>query len=466
MGKISLNTIYLGCAIFITALLLILPLSTYATDFRSPEVKIFSTHPLSFERAFLGFAHNFQGGASIAVCNLDSNGYEEIVLGAGLGGGPQVRVFDAFGNPKFTPGFFAYEQNFKGGVNIACADLDGDGFSEIITAPKSDGASHIRIFNRYGKPIFTPGFFALDPAIKSGINIAVADIDAAGLPEIIIAPSAGVEPRVYAFNRFGEKLPTNIFPFHPEFTGGVSIASAEVNGGSDELVFAVQTGDVAWIKIVNVQQDYIIAEFKAFPDSFTRGVNVAAGDLDADGYDEIIVAANSGGGPHIKVFEANGRLKNDLFPYESEFRGGIFPAAGDIDKDGYGEILAVPGRKNGDGIVDKILVDLSEQRLWAFDNDELVNTFLVSTGLPGTPTLPGDFTISQKIFSKLYSGPDYYLPNTLWNMRFDGSRLLHGAYWHNNFGHRMSHGCVNISYPNAEWLYNATPIGARVFVQE
>ena len=89
----------------------------------------------------------------------------------------------------------------------------------------------------------------------------------------------------------------------------------------------------------------------------------------------------------------------------------------------------------------------------------------MSTGLVGTPTRPGNFIISQKVYSKNYSGPGYYLPNTLWNMRFDGQRLLHGAYWHNNFGHPMSHGCVNIHYDNAKWLYENTPIYTEVIVK-
>lgn len=466
MKKNSLKRFYTKCAIIIGLLFLLLPLRTYATDYRSPEVKIFKPISLSYSTSFLGFAHNFRGGASVAVCDLDGNGYNEIIVGAGPDGGPQVRTFDSMGRAKFTPGFFAYEQNFKGGVNVACGDLDGDGTSEIITGPKSGGAAHVRIFTRYGQPIFTAGFFALDPAIKTGINIAVGDIDGGGLPEIIVAPAAGVEPQVFVFNRYGNKLPFHIYPFHPDFTGGVSIAVANVNGGAAELVFAVQSSDVAWVKVVNIVEDHLVGEFKAFPDSFTRGVNISAGDIDADGFDEIVVAANSGGGPHVKLFEANGTPIMDLFPYESEFRGGVNIAVGDVDRDGREELVTTPGKKTGDGIVDKILVDLSEQRLWAFDDGVLLKTFLVSTGLLGTPTRPGDFHISQKTYSKLYSGPDYYFPNTLWNMRFDGPRLLHGAYWHNNFGHPMSHGCINISYPDAEWLYNSTPIGIEVIVQE
>ncbi|EKD22826.1 MAG: VanW family protein, partial [uncultured bacterium] len=69
------------------------------------------------------------------------------------------------------------------------------------------------------------------------------------------------------------------------------------------------------------------------------------------------------------------------------------------------------------GISGKMLVvDISEQRLTAFENGQVVNTFLISSGLPGMETPRGDFTLGRRVYSKLYSGPGFYLPNTLYNM--------------------------------------------------
>ncbi|MDD5039817.1 MAG: L,D-transpeptidase [Patescibacteria group bacterium] len=455
--------LFISCCI-----LFCLPLLAQASDSRPPEVRIFSNKG-NLENQFLAFGSDFSGGASIAVCDLEGDGVTEIIVGAGPNGGPQVRILSHEGIPKFTPGFFAYEINFRGGVNVACGDLDGNGTAEIITAPMSKGGPHIRIFNRYGIPIFTPGFFAYDTNMKGGVNLAVGDIDGGGIPEIITAPAAGDEPRVNIFNRYGIKLPFDVYPFHPDFSGGVSIATANVDDDyMDELILGVHSQDVGLVKVINVgASEPPIGEFKAFPDDYKQGVNVTSGDLDQDGYDEIIVAANSGGGPHVKAFKLNGTpLSSGFFSYENEFRGGVQIASDDVDRDGKTEIITTPRKKTSEGIVDRILVDLSEQRLYAYEDSILLRTFLVSTGLPGMDTQAGEFRISQKIYSKNYSGPGYYLPNTLWNMRFDGSRLLHGAYWHHNFGHRMSHGCVNIDYPDAEWLYNATPIWTLVRVQQ
>lgn len=459
----------IGIAGCLAILFLVVPKTVQATDWRSPEVKYFNANPISQLQSFYAFTESFNGGMSVAVCDLDGNGFQEIVVGAGPGGGSQVRILDSQGQSRFTPGFFAYGPYFKGGVNVACDDLDADGLAEIVTAPRTNGGSHIRIFNRYGQPVFTPGFFAYKENIKAGWNLAIGDIDGGGLKEIIVAPAYNAEPKVHVFNRYGSQLDFNIYPFHPDFSGGVSLAVANVDGGvEDELVVAVQSQDSALVKVIKVGHNQSpLGKFVAFSEGFKGGVNVAGGDVDNDGFDEIIVAANSGGGPHVKVFEAYGEDKGyDFFPYEIDFRGGVQVSAGDVNYDGLIEIITTPSKKFLQGVVTRIEVDLSEQRLWAYEGDYLLRTFLVSTGLARTPTRPGNFQISQKIYSKLYSGPDYYLPNALWNMRFDGSRLLHGAYWHNNFGHPMSHGCINISYPDAEWLYNNTPMWTEVIVRD
>ena len=106
-----------------------------------------------------------------------------------------------------------------------------------------------------------------------------------------------------------------------------------------------------------------------------------------------------------------------------------------------------------------IEVDLSDQTLVAWEGNVPVMHFIVSTGLPGTPTVVGSFHIYQKLVSTRMVGPGYDLPNVPHTMYFYLGYALHGAYWHNNFGHPMSHGCVNLSLPDAERLFNwATPV--------
>ncbi len=112
-----------------------------------------------------------------------------------------------------------------------------------------------------------------------------------------------------------------------------------------------------------------------------------------------------------------------------------------------------------------ILVVLHEQRVYAFENGQLVRNVLVSTGLPRTPTVQGDFKIYVKYRAQLMVGDNYYLPGVPWVMYFYQGYSFHGTYWHHNWGHPMSHGCVNMPTPEALWLYNWAPIGTPVHVQ-
>lgn len=104
-------------------------------------------------------------------------------------------------------------------------------------------------------------------------------------------------------------------------------------------------------------------------------------------------------------------------------------------------------------------IDLATQTVRAMEGDTEVYRFLVSTG-KWAPTPIGDFTIWSKFkYTKMSGGSKadntyYYLPNVPFTMYFTSSGVgLHGAYWHNNFGHPMSHGCVNMAIPDAEKLF-------------
>lgn len=112
-----------------------------------------------------------------------------------------------------------------------------------------------------------------------------------------------------------------------------------------------------------------------------------------------------------------------------------------------------------------ILVDLSDQRIYAYENGVLVRNVLVSTGLPATPTVLGDYTVQRKLVAETMAGPGYYLPDVPYTMYFFQGYAIHGTYWHSNFGTPMSHGCVNLPTPEAEWFYNWADYGTPVTVQ-
>ena len=109
-------------------------------------------------------------------------------------------------------------------------------------------------------------------------------------------------------------------------------------------------------------------------------------------------------------------------------------------------------------------VNLSAQQIYAYEGDVLVNSFIVSTGVYGTPTVTGEFNIYVKVPMQDMSGPGYYLPDVPWVMFFYDEYGFHGTYWHNNFGTPMSRGCVNLRMEDAEWLYHWASVGTPVVV--
>lgn len=111
-----------------------------------------------------------------------------------------------------------------------------------------------------------------------------------------------------------------------------------------------------------------------------------------------------------------------------------------------------------------IVVSTSTQRIYAYENGQLIRSHLTSTGLPATPTVLGDYNIYVKYRATDMRGPDYFLPQVPWTMYFYQGYGIHGTYWHNSFGRPMSHGCVNLPPEEAQWFFNWAEVGTLVRV--
>lgn len=460
------------------SILLLLPASVLAiTRERAPEVRIFNNQGSKMLRSEMVYPQGFLGGVSVASCDVDQDGKNELITGAGPGGGPHVKV-TWFKKPHVL-GFMAYAEHIRHGVNVACGDVNGDGKIEIVTGARSGGGPHIRLFDaQTGKLLFNPGFMAFDPSLRSGVNIAVGDFNGDNKDEIAVAPMSGGGNHVRVFDFMGNYLGIDYQPFRAGDRGGIALATADVDGGAeDELVMAIQRFEKAWVKIYKFDSPRtIVGEFFAFPDQFQGGVNIAGGDVDSDGEDEIVVAANSGGGSQIRAFEASGQhLKQDFFAYEEDFRGGSWIASGNVLGNDQTEIITSPNQWAGDMMqyYKYIDVNLTQQRLYTYENGSLVKTYLISSGTNKYPTPLGNYKVylkDEKTDMQWEYGPNhpdnYDLKDVPHVLYFNSGFTLHGAYWHNNFGHQMSHGCVNEPLPEAAWLFNWAQVGIPVIVHK
>lgn len=111
-----------------------------------------------------------------------------------------------------------------------------------------------------------------------------------------------------------------------------------------------------------------------------------------------------------------------------------------------------------------IEINVSTQRLIAWEGGTPIYAIIVSTGVEADPTLIGSFAVQSKHRTARMRGEDYDVPDVPFVMYYDGSYGIHGAYWHHSFGTPVSHGCVNVAIDHAEWLFNWATIGTPVVV--
>jgi LysM repeat protein len=112
-------------------------------------------------------------------------------------------------------------------------------------------------------------------------------------------------------------------------------------------------------------------------------------------------------------------------------------------------------------------INIKKQTITAYEGATAVKTVLVSTGIAVHPTPVGKYKIYAKYSAVNMSGGTrgvdyYYLPNVPWTMFFYQGYAIHGTYWHHNFGHPMSHGCINLTIADAKWFYDWAPVGTQV----
>ena len=113
-----------------------------------------------------------------------------------------------------------------------------------------------------------------------------------------------------------------------------------------------------------------------------------------------------------------------------------------------------------------IQIDLSSQRLIAWEGTKPVYAVVVSTGKRSTPTRVGTFTIKTKHRVTRMSGPGYDVTNVPHTMYYDRGIAIHGTFWHRKFGTPVSHGCVNVAVNHAKWLFNWATVGTPVVVHK
>jgi len=260
------------------------------------------------------------GGVFVAG-DVDGNGEDEIISAAPAGQEPYVSIYGPDGNLRGK--FLVYKQGFKGGFSLAVADVNDDGLAEIVVGAGAGGGPHVRIFNHKG--ILKGQFFAFNQNFRGGVNVAAGNIDGQGAAEIIAVPGQGGAPEVKIFDWRG-RLAGQFFAFEKQFRGGLQVTVANIDGrndrNKDEIIIAPGPGREPWLKIFS-NKAILKKTFLAYGRNWQGGFSVAAGDLDNDGSADIVVGAKPGASPHVRVFSGQGALMESFYAFPDNFGGGV-----------------------------------------------------------------------------------------------------------------------------------------------
>jgi hypothetical protein len=243
-------------------------------------------------------------------------GRQSVVIGEGPGGEGKVRVYSTSG--LLLNEWQAYAESFKGAINIAAADITGKGEQVILTAPKSNGGPHIRIFSRTGT--YISDFFAYDKNLRGGWSLTASDLNGDGIDEIVVSSLDHNLP-VRVFKSSGELL--SEWNAYPLYKGGVNVAAGKLSEDTrGQVVVVPVAGGGPNLRIFDMYGN-VLGQFFVLPENFRGGINVSVGDLNGDEIEDISVIPLSQGGPQVRFFTSRGELLNQFFVYPSETRYGV-----------------------------------------------------------------------------------------------------------------------------------------------
>lgn len=260
-------------------------------------------------------------GPSIAVGDVDGDGRADIVTGSGQGSQGVVRVYSPTGT--YLAAQAVYPSQFTGGVNVAVGDVTGDGRNDVVTGAGPGGGPHVLVlsYNSSTRSFDTVGsFFAYDPGFHGGVNVAVGKFDSRNPAEIVTGPGAGGGPDVRRFTAAGATR-GGFYAYDVGFAGGVNVATiSDPFNGLGQIVTGAGPGGGPHVKVFASNGSPLYG-FYAYDPAFAGGVSVAAGRV--GGATQIVTGAGPGGGPHVRIFNTDGTLKSGGFYAYGPFSAGV-----------------------------------------------------------------------------------------------------------------------------------------------
>lgn len=268
----------------------------------------------------------FTGGVRTAVGDVNGDGIPDLAVGTGPGMIATVQVIDGATGAILAE--FQPFDDFTGGVFVSLGDMDGDKKDELVVTPDVGGGPRVLIFKGGDLSLMQNFFGIVDPAFRGGARTALGDMNADGFADLVVSAGSGGGPRVSIID--GKQLSQNRFRF-------------------------------------------LTPDFFVFADSLRDGAYVSVGDVDGDGYGDLVAGAGPGGAPRVLVLSGKTLLQTgsiaaskspiaSIFVGDSSARNGAFVSARNLDRDGRSDVvvgggslaIALKGRSLAHGIVDRL----------------------------------------------------------------------------------------------------------------
>jgi hypothetical protein len=260
----------------------------------------------------------FAGGVRTAAADFNRDGVADVVVGTGPGGVTGVQVLDGV-TQKVLFGVQPFEATFTGGVYVAAGDVTGDGVPDLAVTPDEGGGPRVDVFSGGAGFAKVASFFGIDdPNFRGGARASIGDLNGDGVGDLIVAAGFRGGPRVAGFD-------------------GTTLA------GPRRKLFG---------------------DFFAFEQTLRNGIFVAVGDVNGDGFADLVAGGGPRGGPRVLAFDGKSLLSNQYVPLANFFggdpnsRGGIRLAVKDLDGDAKADLVVGAGTGTGSRVTGYLGKDL------------------------------------------------------------------------------------------------------------
>lgn len=283
----------------------------------APQVRVFDGTTFSLLSSFVPYDAAFLGGVRVATGDVNGDGVADVITGSGAGvAGGHVKVFDGR-DYSLMRSFFAFETAYQGGVSVGAADIDGDGKADLIVGAES-ATSHVKVFDgATGDTVRS--FFAFDQDYNGGVTVAGGDLDGDGRADLVVG-SAGASSHVKVFDGQTLGLSRSLIAFDAPYAGGVNVAAADLDGDGGLDVLAGAADGSSHVRGFSPAGS-VLTSLIAFGDGSVRVAGYGSGRGSR-------IVAGSSLSSDVRLFDPLTGAESARFEAFSRLGTGIYVAAG------------------------------------------------------------------------------------------------------------------------------------------